>query len=107
MTQPPPLGPYRTPWERFKVEAWTGLTEWGTLVLYGVLALLLDGLREYLETRHVAEPWVRAALLAEWVTLITRFGPKAIRAVFYVVETVVIALHDLWYVVRHGSRRIR
>src|SRR6266566_2679647 len=105
MTQPSQLGPYRPPWERLKIEVWTRLMEWGTLVLYGALALLLDGLRHYLAARHVAEPWVRAAGFAEWVTVITRFGPKAIKAMFNVFETVVISLHDLWYVIRHGSRR--
>jgi hypothetical protein len=81
--------------------------EWGTLVIFGGLALLLDSLRESLDSRGVAEPWVRVTWFAEWATILTRVGPKVLSALGDILETAMITLHDIAYAARHGSRRPR
>lgn len=106
MTATPP-SPYRDRWERFKQDCWNAIMEWGSLIVFGTLALLLDSLREYLDANHVAEAWVRVAWFGEWATAITQVGPRVIRAAREILETLAIAGHDVAYAIRHGRRRLK
>lgn len=100
-----PSSPYRDGWEKLKQDCWTAIMEWGSLLVFGALALLLDSLREYLDAHRVAEAWVRLAFFGEWATAITQVGPRVIRAARDILEIIAIAGHDVFYAVIHGSRR--
>ena len=98
---------YRPSFDKFKHEAWAAAMDWGTLLVFGVLAALTDGLREYLHKKGVAEVWVRTAFIVEAITITTGVGPKLIEAARNLLEALLVAVHDVVYAAWHGSRRPR
>lgn len=104
--EPHPEGrPYRTPWERMCLETWTVLMEHAPLVPMAGIILVLDYLRRSLaQAEHSSLVWERAVLIAEVMSFITLLGPKLVRSLGELLQTIAVTWHAVAYSFRHGSR---
>ncbi len=93
------------------LDIWSMVTAHGALIVFAGLTFGLDIVRGSLQHRG-EQVWTGLALVFEWLTGVTMVAPRALRAARDIVfglrdvlVAIAIAGHDVYYSLKHGSRR--